>query len=218
MKKLTLIAAGLIATAALVGCTTTTEETTYTDEQLSEALDETIEEAGEDLTEAITEGDAPVVDETAEKEADEEVVGLANPMTEVSSLEDINNEIGSTLVTPGVMGVTDEKFYIIDAGTDFKIGEYRFTVNGVGYSFRCGADYETDISGVWFEDATAYEGHKVGELDYVSNDEYKLGRWADVNCQYILMAQDNGSLDEELFETICEELKTAVTPDGNAGV
>mgnify|MGYP003346854981 CR=1 FL=1 len=51
--------------------------------------------------------------------------GAENPMTECASLDEINTAAGTNIVKPGVMGVTEEKFFTVKTG-DRTIAEYRF--------------------------------------------------------------------------------------------
>ena len=78
-------------------------------------------------------------------------VGMPNPITEYGSLEEINDIVGMKLAHPPVMGVTDERFSIIDAG-ETKIAEYVFKVAGVEYDFRGSPSFDGDISGYYTAD------------------------------------------------------------------
>ena len=127
--------------------------------------------------------------------------GMVNPMTQVASLEEINAAAGCYLVKPGVMGVSDEEFYTINAG-DYTIGEYRFKINGVSYTLRAAATTE-DISGVYVGEGTAFPEVKDG-IDIVETDEVKLARWFNLNGQHILYAK--GEIDSETFAGVAEEI------------
>lgn len=139
--------------------------------------------------------------------------GAESPITEMGSLEELNNELGLRLAGPGVMGVTDNYYNIVDC-EEFKIAEYGFTVNGYECVFRGSPIYDHDISGVYLEKGLAYEGKDVtDEIDYVFSGEYKLGRWATIDGQYVFLLLDpNKDMDEDTFKSIAEELKYLANP------
>ena len=138
------------------------------------------------------------------EEPEEPVVGpgTTNPMTEVASLDEINAATGCNMEKPGVMGVSDEKFFTINAD-EYTIGEYRFTVAGVNYTLRAAATTE-DISGVWVGETTAFPEVKDG-MDIVETDDMKLARWFDLNGQHVLSAV--GEIDEATFSGVADELR-----------
>ena len=137
------------------------------------------------------------------EEPEEPVVGpgTTNPVTEVASLDEINAATGCNMEKPGVMGVSDEQFFTINAG-DYTIGEYRFTVAGVNYTLRAAATTE-DISGVYVGEGTAFPEVKDG-MDIVETDDMKLARWFDLNGQHVLIAV--GEIDEATFSGVADEL------------
>lgn len=127
--------------------------------------------------------------------------GMPNPMTEVASLDELNAAAGCNLVKPGVMGVSDEKFFTINCG-DYTIGEYQFTVAGVNYTLRAAATTE-DISGVYVGEGTAFPEVKEG-VDIVETEEVKLARWFNLNGQHVLSAK--GDIDSETFAGVADEI------------
>ena len=139
--------------------------------------------------------------------------GGENPVTAMESVEAINNELGLKLSQPGVMGVTDNYYSIVDCG-DFKIGEYGFDVNGYECVFRGSPVYDQDISGIYLANGTAYEGKDVSDaLDYVFSGDYKLARWATIDGQYVFLLIDSkGEMEEDTFKGIAEELKSLTNP------
>ncbi len=122
---------------------------------------------------------------------------------EIASLEELNRIFGSALCHPGVMGVTDEAYDVIEVN-GAKVAEYRFSVNGVKYSFRA-SDSLDDITGVTESGDTDYPDEN-DEPAIKTTANYKLAWWLDGNIQYALVASDAGSLDKDTFEGIAEEM------------
>lgn len=96
--------------------------------------------------------------------ANEENVGMPNPVTEYDSLAEVNAIVGGNLCAPGVMGVADKAFLVTDCGS-YKIGEYQFTVAGYDYTLRC-ANVREDISGVYLSggEGTAFSDFDTGKV------------------------------------------------------
>ena len=128
---------------------------------------------------------------------------------EYDSLEELNAVLGTRLSSPGVMGTEDLFFGVISN----EIAEYKFSVNGVEYSFRASPTYDKDISGVYVENGTAFEGKlPTDEIDYFMDKEYKLARWATIDGQYVICANDNGAYTVDQFETIALSLQELTAP------
>ncbi len=134
------------------------------------------------------------------------LIGLPNPMTEYDSLDKLNVLLGVRLVRPAVMGVTNESFYLINGG--IQVAQYGFTLNGIDYTFRASPVYDTDISGYYVGDDTAFSGIPTGELEYAEYEGTKLARWATIDGQYVL-AGENAS---ENFAAVAEELASRTLP------
>lgn len=131
----------------------------------------------------------------------EETIGLANPMVEYASLEEINEKVGVHLIHPGVMGVSDEKFFVIND----KIAEYDFNVAGGKYCFRAAADTSEDISGVHFSEGTMFEDSDT-KVTFYSDDTYNGFRCLlDNGHQYTLVTTD-GSVDNQTFTEVANEM------------
>lgn len=139
--------------------------------------------------------------------------GIASPITEYASLDEINSIMGSRLSTPGVAGAEDVCYLIIDCG-DYSIAEYQFKVNGNLFSERCAAAAgpDIDISGVWTDGGTVFEDSKGGELEFAASDEYKCARWFTVDGQYVLTLKE-GNMDMDTFRGITEEFVQAANPN-----
>ena len=139
-----------------------------------------------------------------------EQVGLPNPITEMESLAEVNEVAGVNLAHPAVMGVTEVSFCTIDCG-DYVIGQYIFNVAGREYCFRGAViGSETDISGYYTEDGTAFENQEPmddGVIAYYFGESDKLARWFDGDIQYVLMLSDCSDAEDEWFEGIAEEMQ-----------
>lgn len=127
-------------------------------------------------------------------------VGMANPLVEVESLEKLN-ELGGKLCHPGVMGVTDEKYFIIGD----TVADYRFSVNGVSYNWRFSAQKDNDICGIYGENGTLFfDKAEVTELQFAEGDD-RAARWVNDEGQYTLTVRD-GEIEAATFEGIATEL------------
>ena len=139
--------------------------------------------------------------------------GLANPLTECSSLEEVNAAVGGNLQAPGVMGVTDEKYFTIDCG-EYKIAEYDYSVNGAGYSFRFCPVFDIDASGIYIDAQPAFSCEPSDAPEYAADDSVQAARWVDVNGQYVLSTH-NIEMDKDTFLGIAAEMRS-LTAGGKA--
>ena len=151
--------------------------------------------------------DAPA-EEAGEQEEVDGGMGMVNPWVEVTSLDEVNEKTGGSLRSPGVMGVEDTYFAVMNDG---EMGEYRFTLSGYDYTFRFAANKAEDISGVWVADGTVFGHDYPGELEFGTTDTAKLARWMDGDDQYVLMVEDNGEMEEDTFQSIAGEMQTITT-------
>ena len=148
----------------------------------------------------------------------EEIIGgnTINPMTEYTSLDEVNNLLHGKLGHPGVMGIDDEKFFIVNSG-DLQIGEYDFTINGNKCCMRfCDrATADEDISGIYVDGKPAFPSEtKKGDIEYNKLDDTRVARWLNMDGQYSF-AYTNAECDEEAFIAIAEELLIVTAADGN---
>ncbi len=142
------------------------------------------------------------------KKETEQMANATWDCVEYDSLDELNAAIGMKLCTPGVMGVTDE-FYGLISET---IADYKFTVNGIECSFRATPAFDTDPSGVWVGETTAFDGKTPSDtVEYVSTEDCKLARWATIDGQYVFNMQDP-KMEDSTFESIVEELKAMTQP------
>ena len=175
--------------------------------------------AGSDPADPVPAPSDPVQpDPAAEENTDEPSVGgMPNPMTAYDSLDAINSELGVKLCSPAVMGVSDKAYFIYDLG-DYRIAEEQFTANGLPFSFRCSPIGDKDISGLYLDNGTAFEGQGISdEIQYAANAEYQAARWFTIDGQYVLSVTDNGALSEETFLGIAEELRAGTQPGSTVG-
>lgn len=136
---------------------------------------------------------------------------VVNPVTECATLQEVNDALGCRLTHPGVMGVTDERFAMIDCG-DYQIGEYEFKVNGMRYALRFSPIYDHDISGVYVGDGTAFADEYSGDIEYAEAESGKLARWFNVDGQYCLSVEDSDEMEQGQFESIALEMQDLTNP------
>lgn len=138
-------------------------------------------------------------------------IGLANPMVERDSLDDVNNITHGHITKPGVPGVSEEKFFTIETEEGI-IGQYDFVVNGNEYTIRFSDTIiNNDISGIWIDGNPAFDDN-LSNLR-ATGSGYKLARWFTVDGQYSFTAPD--SIDDTTFENIVDELTSLSSPNGN---
>ena len=155
-------------------------------------------------------------DETKE----DEVIGnnIVNPMKEVESLDDLNQKVHGKLNHPAVMGVDNEKFFVIEIDEIEKIGHYAFTINNDECVFRfCDrAPYDKDISGVYIDGKSAFPSEeKKDDVEYNKYEDTYLARWLNIDGQYVFSCKSE-SMSQEDFEAIIKELLEITKPDGNS--
>lgn len=133
---------------------------------------------------------------SSKNSADE--IGLKNPMTERSSLEEVNELTHGHISSPGVAGVSQEHFATIETDKGL-IGQYDFVLNDIKYTIRFSDTIvKEDISGVWIDGKLAFS-------DDISQTRAKgenllLARWFTVDGQYVLEAPD--TISDDAFENI----------------
>jgi len=159
-------------------------------------------------------GEKKAKTETApETKGEEQKTEIPNPTTEYASLEEINEITHGRLAHPAVMGVTDEKFSVIDCG-DYKIAQYDYSVNGIPYTFRFSDYVEDDISGI-YEGGALLFGKEIAE-EVKEFEGGKAARFFTTDGQYVLTAKDNGALELETFKGIADEQHRIVGDYGEA--
>lgn len=132
----------------------------------------------------------------------------ANPITECSSMEEMNEMANTCIVEPGVMGVENESYAVIDCG-EYMIAQYSFEVAGREFSLRS-ANTTEDISGYYIGEQTAFEMFEPeSEMQLANDNEAKLARWCNIAGQFVLQVNDNGEMDQADFEAIADEFAAA---------
>ncbi len=144
--------------------------------------------------------------ETVTETKEENIINVVNPLTEYDSLEALNAVSSTRLVKPGIMGITDEQFNLIDCD-EYTISEYTFNLNGINYILR-GAPVTEDISGVYLNGKSAFDDNTDGSQEFIYDDEMKLARWFCAEGQYVFSSLDNGKLDNDTFSSMVSEIKT----------
>ncbi len=139
---------------------------------------------------------------TACGEKEEQEAGMPNPMVEYSSLDEINDACGCSLVKPDRDVLTDEKYFVIDC-EGYKIAEYQFTIDRTPFSFRY-ADTSEDISGIYDGENTIFA--KSEGDDTVMTDTYKASRWFSEG-QYCLATTEPGDISNDSFKELADKMK-----------
>ena len=125
--------------------------------------------------------------------------------TTCKSLEELNKAVGCNIMKPGVMGVTDEAYTVIN-GT---VAQYKFTVAGWNLIIRA-AKTTGDLSGVYQKDGTI--GQRFirekgeGSSGVIKSGDTYYGVWYDGDMQYAIMCLDADGQDFETFKGIYNEL------------
>ena len=114
------------------------------------------------------------------------LIGLANPMREVESIDDINSAVGCDMRRPD--GAEDEEYFVI--WTVSPMGDYRFSLAGRRYCLRA-AKTEEDITGVYVSDGTLTEalGGRSG-AEPVMIEGHSFMRVFRGDMQYALYSDD----------------------------
>lgn len=143
---------------------------------------------------------------SAEEEKNVTPFGMPNPVVEYGSLEEINTLTGVRLIRPSIVGVTNERYFIINN----TVAQYICEINGMEWTFRSAYVTNEDISGIYHEYNTFSPYQNFG---LVSNEFY-LERFFDGDRQYTVAVKDPISedgevfLQQEIFMDICMELES----------
>ena len=128
---------------------------------------------------------------------------LANPMTEVASLEELAEAGDCAMIRPEGVELSDETYYTIDG--DDMIYQYGFTVDGTECILRFSkAGSDTDISGIYGDDGLIFDGQGEDPV-YVENDDVKAERWFTLDGQYVFAVMDSSSWEYEAFSAIYQQ-------------
>lgn len=156
--------------------------------------------------EVTVKGDTQYKIVLTEKIAADVQTGMPNPVVEYSSLEEINEVAGVNLMKPPVMGVSNERFSVIDG----RIAQYICDVNGLEWTFRGACITDEDISGIYDERNVFTSNEDSG----LYANEFYLDRFFDGDRQYTIVVKDPISedgdilIDEETYSNCCMEMKS----------
>lgn len=145
-------------------------------------------------------------EETQTAEPEEEV--FQPVVTGCSSLQDLNNRLGMSFCHPAVMGIQDLSYGITEY-EDHTVGEYRFEAYSIEYALLGCPIGGVDITGIV---PAPFSSEISEETRFVSKDDMKLAQWFNMDGQYVLIAKDEGALEQDTFEMIADELVKLTFP------
>ena len=147
----------------------------------------------------------PIENGTTEMSIDS-LAGLSSPVAEYSSLEEINAAANVNIVLPEGYEFEDVSFVTI-----VDIAQYKFNYEGSEYSVRAANYTDRDISGVYVDDGTLFEGT---DADYstAGDGTYDACRFIVNGCQYVVYVEYESpiSLDDSAFNTMCLAFMDAI--------
>lgn len=105
---------------------------------------------------------------------------IPNPLTDVSSVDDINSRIGCSIKN---IESAESESYVVIAG-ETELGQYSFSVDGAEYTLRA-AKTTDDISGVYTSSGVLGD---IAEPDTITDcdDGTYYEKWFDGDMQYSL--------------------------------
>ena len=129
--------------------------------------------------------------------------GSTYDYVEYDTVEQINEVIGSNIVTAAVAGKSDEKFGVISSN----IAEYTFSCNGEDWCIRASKNVDNDISGLYYDNITFEK-----DMDSTFyNDHVYMNRFFYDNVQYVISLNVEGKdISTSHFDDICNELKSNI--------
>lgn len=126
--------------------------------------------------------------------------GLASPVTELGSMEELCEKGDFALVKPTGIDITEEHFRLIEG--EPQVAEYTFTAEGLEFFVRFAkADASTDICGIYKDGKTLFDGNDDTTC-YIQNDDIKIKRWFTVDGQYIFGTEDKNQLEWEKYDAL----------------
>lgn len=144
--------------------------------------------------------------------APETPFGMPNPAKIVESLDKLN-EIGGTNFMAPSGSVTGEAFFSYE-DTDYNMYEYKFEMDGIQWIERCAATFD-DISGIYNGENLIF-GDSSESPAYAESADAKCYRWFHVDGQYVIVANDGGSLKKDDFLRIAEDLESRMSRSGES--
>ncbi|MCQ2486416.1 MAG: hypothetical protein MJ129_00600 [Clostridia bacterium] len=135
-----------------------------------------------------------------------EVVQMTNPVKSYETLTEINDIVGCHISNPGVMGVTEEKYSVIEA--DPLIAQYDFSLNGKELSVRA-SKTKDDISGIYVKDTTLgkilIDEVGEGKSGTIETEYGYYGVFFDGDMQYALSCTDLEDVTYDVFRMFYDE-------------
>lgn len=118
------------------------------------------------------------------------------PVQQYESLEEINDQANVNICKPAAMGITDEKFYMVDNNT----AAYQFVMNGYKCYIRGCRDLVNDMSDLFVDGKGLFEGCEE-KISFGEAQGYKACRFILGNRQYIFGINDKEEMQEDYFES-----------------
>ena len=128
---------------------------------------------------------------------------VENPILPKNSLDEINEIAHGNIRKPGVMGITQEGFYIIES-KEGNIAEYDFVLKDIGYTIRFSDTIvKKDISGIYIDGKPAFDEDIVNNTK-AEGEGYFIARWFTTDGQYCFIAPD--TIHPDLFTALLDEV------------
>lgn len=161
--------------------------------------------------------------------------GMPSPMHEYLSMKDLNEDYPSLEMAEPPVDAENILYLVIDGGDDYPIGEIRFTLNGIEYSYRSCAFAEGDspfnsdanLAGLYyqfdFEDTDVIPtGSQFITMHVCHNEAENIGyaEWydADAGCGYSVSASTSVSELVVMASELIESSSSSATIQGVIGV
>lgn len=143
---------------------------------------------------------------SSDSKDDENTSQIPNPLSQVGSLQEINDAVGCSMHDMDGIVAEDEQFIVINGEPD--VGEYDFKVDGVSYCLRAAATKD-DLSGVYLEDGKTLgqSADKEAEVSTIVFDGGQWVRWFDGDMQYSLLNNDGESDNTDGLYAVRDALK-----------
>lgn len=150
-----------------------------------------------------------------EEQIQEEIseIGMPNPMHEYNTVSDINGIVGTHVVIPSSLPVSNAKYFTINE----EIAEVIFSLDGHEWRLRGSKILDQDISGIHDSNNQFVQGEDFS----VYLNDYYIDRLFTENYQYTIVMKEPNGFSEETYSNyvfqIEKVLKQASDPNGIAG-
>lgn len=150
--------------------------------------------------------------DTQEQEQNESVdIGMPNPMHEYDTIDKINSIVGTHVIIPSALPVSEVKYFAINED----IAEVIFTLDGHEWRVRGSKILDQDISGI--QNIEFNEGENI----CIYLNDYYIDRLFTENYQYTIVMKEPNAYSEETYSDyvfqIEKALQQASDPNGIAG-